>query len=275
MNPVPLQGILNLDKPAGLTSARAVGVVKRLLPRGTKIGHAGTLDPFATGVLLLLVGKATKSCERLMDAAKQYEATVRLGATTATDDPESPQVPWQRADGSPVEPPTPAAVEAALPRFVGLIQQRPPPFSAMKVAGRRAYDLARAGTEVRLEARPVRVYGIDLIGYAWPEVHLRVDCGRGTYIRSIARDLGEALDCGGHLTALRRTAIGPFRAADAVTLEVLKERGVEGLLLPVPPAGAAATAATAATATEIRTVAEIMTVTVEPEAKPADQQKPH
>ena len=238
MTPTPIQGIINLDKPAGLTSARAVGVVKRLLPRGTKIGHAGTLDPFATGVLLLLVGKATKACERLMDAAKQYDATVRLGATTPTDDPDSPQVPWRRPDGSPPEPPSRDAVEAALRPFVGTILQRPPPFSAMKVAGRRAYDLARGGAEVRLDPRPVRVYGIDLLDYAWPDVRLRVDCGRGTYIRSIARDLGEALDCGGHLTALRRTAVGPFRVDDAASLDTLKAEGVEGWLRPVPPAAA-------------------------------------
>ena len=261
MTTTPLHGIITLDKPAGPTSARAVGVVKRLLPRGTKIGHAGTLDPFATGVLLLLVGQATKACERLMDAAKQYEATVRLGATTPTDDPDSSATPWRRADGSPAEPPDARAVGSALRGFVGAILQRPPPFSAMKVAGRRAYDLAREGTAVRLEARPVRVYGIDLLDYAWPDVRLRVDCGRGTYIRSIARDLGEALDCGGHLTALRRTAIGPFRIADAVTLDTLKERGVEGLLRPVPPvvtaeASTGPTAAATASGAKARTGVE-------------------
>src|SRR6476659_5842767 len=130
-----MTGILNLDKPPGISSARAVDRVKRLWPRGTKIGHAGTLDPFATGVLLLLIGRATKACERLMDAPKQYEATVRLGATTATDDPE-----------------------------------RPPAFSAMKVDGRRAYDLARKGWEVALNPRPVRVYRVELLDYAWPDL---------------------------------------------------------------------------------------------------------
>src|SRR5437588_2845903 len=119
-------GILILDKPPDMSSARAVSAVKRLLPRGTKIGHAGTLDPFATGVLLLLVGKATKSCELLMDAPKQYEAVVRFGATTETDDPESAAVPWVPAGGGPLSPPTREAVEAALPAFVGRILQRPP-----------------------------------------------------------------------------------------------------------------------------------------------------
>src|SRR6478609_5040569 len=116
-----LEGIINLDKPAGVTSARMVGHVKRLLPKGTKIGHAGTLDPFATGVLLLLVGKATKACERLMDAPKQYETTVRFGATTETDDPESPAQPWIARSGAAIVPPSPAAIADAVARFSGTI----------------------------------------------------------------------------------------------------------------------------------------------------------
>src|SRR3954447_14668567 len=160
-----VEGVVNLDKPAGVSSARVVAAVKRLLPRGTKVGHAGTLDPFATGVLLVLVGRATKACERLMDAPKQYEATVKLGATTATDDPESPEVP-----APPPAPSTAAAVSAAVLAFVGDILQRPPAYSAMKVQGRRAYDLARGGNLVQLEPRPVRVYGIDVLGYDWPHV---------------------------------------------------------------------------------------------------------
>jgi tRNA pseudouridine55 synthase len=236
----PLSGIVNLDKPPGVSSAYVVNGVKRLLPRGTKIGHAGTLDPFATGVLLLLVGKATKACEQLMDAPKQYEATVRFGATTATDDPEADAAPWARGDGQPVVPPTVAEVTAVLPRFVGTILQRPPAFSAMKVAGRRAYDLARKGNEVVLAERPVNVYRIELLQYAWPDAKLRVDCGRGTYVRAIARDLGEALNVGGHLVTLRRTAVGEFRAADAVTPEQVKAAGVAACLRPVPPRAAVA-----------------------------------
>ncbi len=143
-----LQGVLNLDKPAGLSSARAVDRVKRLLPRGTKIGHAGTLDPFATGVLLLLIGKATKLCERLMDEPKQYVATVKLGATTPTDDPESEETITPGA-----VPALEVAVREALMSQVGEILQRPSTFSAMKVAGRRAYDLAREGKPVVLEPR--------------------------------------------------------------------------------------------------------------------------
>lgn len=218
-----MEGVINLDKPPGITSAQAVDAVKRMLPRGTKIGHAGTLDPFATGVLLLLVGRATKACERLMDSPKQYEATVKLGATTATDDLESPEIP------APVPPrarPAAATVAGATQRFVGDIMQRPPSFSAMKVDGRRAYDLARRGHAVELEPRPVRVYGIEILEYDWPLLRLRIDCGRGTYIRSIARDLGEALGTGGYLTQLRRIRIGDFTAEFAVTVERLKADGV-------------------------------------------------
>src|SRR5688572_25999340 len=141
-----LQGVLNVDKPAGVSSARVVSRVKRLLPRGTKIGHAGTLDPFATGVLLLLVGKATKLCERLMDEPKQYEATVKLGATTPTDDPESAETLMPGAAPVGIE-----AVLSALGSLVGDVIQRPPAFSALKVGGRRAYDLARDGQAVELK----------------------------------------------------------------------------------------------------------------------------
>jgi tRNA pseudouridine55 synthase len=229
-----LEGVLNLDKPPGISSARAVDRVKRVLPRGTKIGHAGTLDPFATGVLLLLIGKATKACERLMDATKQYETTVTFGATTPTDDPESPPTAWTPSHGGPVEPIPRERIEAALPTFVGRILQRPPAFSAMKVDGRRAYDIARKGGEVALEARPVNVYGIEIIEYGWPRLRLRIDCGRGTYIRAIARDLGEVLDVGGYLTELRRTQVGPFTAHEAVSLDRVATEGVTSHLRPVP-----------------------------------------
>jgi tRNA pseudouridine55 synthase len=225
-----MDGVVNLDKPPGITSARAVGAAKRMLPRGTKIGHAGTLDPFATGVLLLLVGKATKACEQLMDRPKQYEATVRLGATTATDDLESPEIPYPRHTP---EPPAFGVIYLAVQGFVGEIMQRPPAFSAMKVGGRRAYDLARQGDAVELAPRPVRVYGIELIEYAWPLVRLRIDCGRGTYIRSLARDLGQALSTGGYLTQLRRTRVGDFAVGDAVTLPQLQADGVVPHLQPV------------------------------------------
>lgn len=223
-----LEGVINLDKPAGLTSARAVARVKRLLPRGTKIGHAGTLDPFATGVLLLLVGKATKSCEQLMGQRKGYEATVRLGARSATDDIEGPIEAVAVA-----QPPQVEAVRAACARFVGTIEQRPPAFSAMKVGGQRAYKLARQGEAVEMKPRTVIVYSIELLECAWPLARIRVECGRGTYIRAIARDLGDALGVGGYLTELRRTFIGRFNVREAVSLEKIAADGVEAHLKSV------------------------------------------
>lgn len=224
-----MDGILVLDKPVGITSARAVGQVKRLLPRGTKIGHAGTLDPFATGVLLLLIGKSTKLCEKLMDEPKQYVTTVKLGATSASDDPESPEEARQIS-----APPGQDSVDDALKTFTGSIQQRPPIFSAMKIKGRRAYDLARAGRVVEMPPRTVQVYAIERLSYAWPFLSLRIDCGRGTYIRAIARDLGEALAVGGYLTELRRTRVGPFGVDDAVTVEQAAQFGVGDLLKQYP-----------------------------------------
>ena len=220
-------GLIILDKDPGVSSARAVGAVKRLLPKGTKIGHAGTLDPFATGVLLLLVGKATKQCERLMDQPKEYLATVRLGATSATDDTESPPEPVIGA--------TPVArerLELALTQFSGSIRQRPPAFSALKLQGRPAYELARRGEAVHLEERTVQVYRVELLEYQWPDARIRVECGRGTYIRAIARDLGQSLGVGGYLVELSRTRIGPFALADAVTLPRLRDEGVAAHLKP-------------------------------------------
>jgi tRNA pseudouridine55 synthase len=225
LNMKSMDGILNLDKPAGLTSARVVDRVKRLLPRGTKIGHAGTLDPFATGVLLLLVGKATKSCESLMGQPKSYDTTVHLGATTATDDLDSPAIPTPD-----VIAPTGDAIERALAPMVGTVLQRPPAFSAMKIAGQRAYDMARAGKTVELQPRPVRIDKIEIVDYAWPDLRLRIDCGRGTYIRSIARDLGEALRVGGYLTELRRTRVGRFGVEHAVKLEALTSEAISAHL---------------------------------------------
>jgi tRNA pseudouridine55 synthase len=209
-----LSGVIVLDKPAGITSARAVDIVKRALPRGTKIGHAGTLDPFATGVLVLLLGRATRLCETMMDQPKSYEATVKLGATTQTDDPESHEQPTPG-----VQPLERETLESALSGFRGVIQQRPPAYSAIKVGGQRAYDLARKGKEAALEPRPVTIYRLDLHDYSWPLLRLAIDCGRGTYIRSLARDLGEALGVGGYLTQLRRTRVGPYTIESAVPLD--------------------------------------------------------
>lgn len=227
-----MNGVLILDKPALLSSARAVGRVKRLLPRGIKIGHAGTLDPFATGLLLLLIGRTTKMCEAIMDQPKQYEATVMFGATTATDDPESPHVPWPGMD--PTSPlPQIEEIDDILSQFKGEVLQVPPIFSALKIGGRRAYQLARSGDTPTMSPRPVMIYGIQRLDYKWSLLKLRVDCGRGTYIRALARDIGAALNVGGHLTQLRRTRIGPFAVQSAVSLETLTAESLAEQLIPM------------------------------------------
>ena len=220
MTELPLSAILNLDKPAGISSAAALNRLKRLLPRGTKIGHAGTLDPFATGVLLVLIGKATKLSQKMMEQQKEYDAEVTFGATTATDDPESR--PTIIAN---VVPPTESAIATELEHFTGIVLQRPPAFSAMKIAGRRAYDVARGGGETHLSARPVRIDQINISYYDWPHLGIHVVCGKGAYIRAIARDLGEALRIGGYLSKLRRSRIGPYRVEDALSLSELIEGG--------------------------------------------------
>jgi tRNA pseudouridine55 synthase len=213
---VPISGVLPLDKPAGLTSAVALNLLKRLLPRGTKVGHAGTLDRFATGVLVVLLGNATRQCERWMDAGKEYLATIRLGATTETLDTDSPEQPTPGAT-----PPDLETLQSTLARFVGVIEQAPPTFSAVKLGGRRASDRARAGEIVAPALRKVRVDAIELLRYDWPTVELRVECGRGFYVRSLAHDLGGVLGVGGYLAALRRTRVGLLTIHDAVPLESL------------------------------------------------------
>jgi tRNA pseudouridine55 synthase len=207
-------GLLVLDKPGGLTSRAALDRVLAWFPRGTKAGHTGTLDPLATGVLVLCLGSATRLTEYVQDMGKTYRAGVRLGARSATDDADGQVEPVPGA-----APPDRSAVEEALRTFLGEISQVPPAYSAAKVAGRRAYDLARRGRDVALEARRVRIDGIDVLAYDYPRLEIEVRCGKGTYIRSLARDLGERLGCGGYVETLRRTRVGPFRAEDAVPLD--------------------------------------------------------
>ena len=232
MAPLPtdtLSGFLILDKPAAVSSAGLLNRVKRLLPRGTKLGHAGTLDPFATGVLVALVGTATRQCERVMGLPKRYDAMIRLGATTATLDPESPEEP----PAVEIETPTRERVEQVLARFVGEIEQVPPAFSAIKVGGRRAYDLARQGETVRLAARRVRVYDLRCVQYEWPAMSVYVHSGRGFYVRSLARDIAGALGTVGYLNALRRTAVGPFTESMALRIEEATETDLGSRLLPI------------------------------------------
>ena len=207
------QGILVLDKPRKISCAHLLNRMKPMLPHKIKLGHAGTLDPLATGVLLVLIGRrATLRSMELMGQPKRYRATVRLGATTPTLDMDTPEI----LEANPVRP-TLEQVRAALPGFVGVIQQVPPIYCALKQGGRPLYAMARKGRPVQVTARPVQVYSIDLVAYQYPEIQIDVHCGRGTYIRSLARDIAVALGTTGYLTSLCRTAVGLYTLEQAST----------------------------------------------------------
>jgi tRNA pseudouridine55 synthase len=229
-------GLVVVDKPAGMTSHDVVGRARRLL--GTrKVGHAGTLDPMATGVLVLGVNRATRLLGHLALDTKAYTATIRLGASTTTDDAEGEVT--AEADAGAV---TEDAVRTGMAGLTGAIEQVPSTVSAIKVDGRRAYARARAGEEVVLAARPVTVSAFELVSDRregpYLDLAVRVECSSGTYVRALARDLGAGLGVGGHLTALRRTRVGPFRVQDARTLDALAEQ--PGLTHPLDAALAAA-----------------------------------
>lgn len=220
-----MNGLLVVDKPGGLTSRAAVNRVQSWFPKRAKIGHTGTLDPLATGVLVLCIGAATKLASVVQGMGKSYTTRFRLGARSDTDD----------VDGMVVETPdamavAEEAVRAELARFVGTIEQTPPAFSAVKLGGRRAHDLARTGQDVVIAPRPVRVDRIELVAYEWPFVDVTIDCGKGTYVRSIARDLGDRLGVGGLVETLRRTRVGPFTADQGVGLDVDPSAARERLL---------------------------------------------
>jgi tRNA pseudouridine55 synthase len=231
-----IHGWLVLDKPVGMTSTQAVGAVRRLFD-ARKAGHAGTLDPLATGVLPIALGEATKTVPYAVDGTKHYRFTVRWGAGTDTDDAEG------RITATSELRPAREAVEALLPRFTGSILQTPPAFSAIKVDGNRAYDLARAGEVVELEARLVQIDSLDLRDMPDADTAIfEARCGKGTYVRALARDMGSELECLGHLIALRRTRVAPFEEAQAVRLSDLEAAAEEGedalhaLLLPIEAA---------------------------------------
>jgi tRNA pseudouridine55 synthase len=209
-----LHGLLVLDKPGGMTSRAAVDAALRWFPRGTRVGHTGTLDPLATGVLVLCVGVATRLTEYVQDMAKVYRAGLLLGSRSDTDDADGTVTPVVVE-----QPPTRTEVENQLRTFVGAVEQVPPQFSAAHVAGRRAHDLARRGEQVALQPRRVRIDGIDVLDFAYPHLEIEVRCGKGTYIRSLARDLGERLGCGALVQALRRTRVGPFDVAQGLALD--------------------------------------------------------
>jgi len=234
-----VNGWVVLDKAVGTTSTQAVAMVKRAL-NAKKAGHAGTLDPLASGLLPIALGEATKTVPFVMDGRKAYLFTVTWGVETDTDDAEG------KAVGTSDLRPAPAAIEAILPDFVGEVMQVPPRFSAIKIAGERAYDLARDGEIVELVARPVEIDRLTLVAHHGDTSVFEAECGRGTYVRALARDFGRRLGCLGHVSSLRRTRVGPFTEEDTVEAEDLEafraavEAGegpvLEDLVLPVQTA---------------------------------------
>lgn len=223
-----------IDKPAGMTSFGVVARVRRILTsqenarrsaRGeavvkrVKVGHTGTLDPFATGLLILLTGKMTRESDKFLKLDKVYLATLRLGATSTTGDPEGEVSEVAGVAESPR-----AEIAQALQQFVGKIKQTPPIYSAIKIDGRRAYDLARRGETPKMPEREVEIYDIELIDYAYPKLVIRVHCSSGTYIRTLAEDIGKKLGCGAYLTELRREKVGDYSVEDAEPLESFMAR---------------------------------------------------
>jgi tRNA pseudouridine55 synthase len=226
-----MDGFLNLNKPAGFTSHDCVAKVRRSL-KLKRVGHAGTLDPAATGVLPIAIGRATRLLQ-FLPQDKAYRATIRLGVSTATDDLEGDVLFTQSVTDLDLD-----TVNLALQTFHGTIQQVPPNYSAIQVQGQRLYDLARSGQSVQVQARPVEIHHIQVLDWrpgAFPELEVEIVCGPGTYIRAIARDLGQALKTGGTLAQLLRTESSHFRLENSVTLEAFVEQAQEGTLELVPP----------------------------------------
>jgi tRNA pseudouridine55 synthase len=209
----PVHGILVIDKPVGVTSRDAVDTALRWFPRGAKIGHTGTLDPLASGILVLCLGHATRLAEFVQAMPKEYHSEFTLGARSETDDAEGPLVAATN-----IIRPDRSALQAVLNEFVGTIEQTPPAYSAARVGGRRAYALARRGRTADLAPRRVQIDQITLIDFEFPKLRLEIRCGKGTYIRSLARDLGERIGCGAYVSELRRCRVGGFGENDAVPL---------------------------------------------------------
>ena len=212
-----VNGFINLYKPAGITSMEALRRVKRITGQRQKVGHGGTMDPLARGVLPVCFGQATRLMDYVVGGTKRYVMDVKLGESTSTYDSEG-EITATRNIADITQP----DIESALEPFIGVVDQVPPMYSAVKVDGQRLYKLARAGIEVEREARSVEIHGIRLTRLELPTLTLDVECGRGVYMRSLAHDLGEALGCGGHVTDLERRSCGGFSSADGVTLEQLE-----------------------------------------------------
>ncbi len=229
-------GLLIVDKPRGPTSMTVCRVVKRALrasgvSKTCKVGHGGTLDPLATGVVVVLISRqATRLCDTIMAGQKTYLATIDLSHRSTTDDAEG-----ELTEINVFRPPTHEEIEHTLSRFLGDIEQIPPAHSAVWVNGQRAYDLARAGKNPTLKARTVHIDDITLCNYAYPELSIEITCGKGTYIRSLARDIGLALGTGGMLRSLRRTRVGPYTIENAIPMDDIKAPLGQTALLPLPP----------------------------------------
>jgi len=218
--PPQVNGFINLFKPPGMTSMDVLRHIKRITGQRQKVGHGGTMDPLARGVLPVCFGQATRLMDHIIGGVKIYRMDITLGVTTTTYDAEGDVVKTGNTEGVTI-----AMVEEQLRPWIGLVQQTPPMYSAIKIDGKRLYKLARAGIEVERQARPVEIHSIKILEFAPPKLTLEVECGRGTYMRSLAHDVGEALGCGGHVADLVRLLCGGFPAEESLTLEQLEEAG--------------------------------------------------
>ena len=229
-----ISGLISIDKPEGMTSRQTVTRVKNILRkagygRQIKVGHCGTLDPLATGLVVICVGRSTRLVEMIQEQPKSYAGTFQLGLVTSTDDCTGEVLSESEVDSEIVSR---QKIIDLLPEFTGNIEQVPPKFSAIHVDGKRAYKLARQGHDVELPPRPVQIYSLELTGFELPEFKLQIECGSGTYIRSLGRDIGERLGCGATMNALNRSAIGAFSLASSVTPDRLTPENIESFVEP-------------------------------------------
>ncbi len=229
MDTLCASGLLNISKPGGITSFRVVKLVKHIL-KVKKVGHCGTLDPLAEGVLLVLFGAATKQQDKLMHQDKVYTATVLLGRLTDTGD-----VTGKTLSESPVPPETQERLPEILTKFTGTVLQVPPMFSALKYGGKKLYELARQGITVERAPRAIQIYGIELLSYEAPRLAIRVHCSSGTYIRTLAEDIGAALGCGGTIEKLRRDSVGSYMIGSSLNYEEIRQLSAEALLAKAIP----------------------------------------